>query len=117
MAGFSTELQRNVNLQLGSNDFGPFNIDDDVQSVDIEFARVQWTNPAARLDVAWECVIGAAVIMRGRITAFGGPAPVGKPNIVSDRLDLPPGSGRQIRGTYTVSGERIRTTITLRATV
>lgn len=44
MAGFSTELARNLNLQLGSSSFGPFLIDDDVKRIGITFTVEAFTS-------------------------------------------------------------------------
>lgn len=119
MAGFSTELVRNVNLQLGTFDFGPLLVDDDVQSIKLTFDRANWTNVNARLDVSFEQSTGPdSWRFVAGIVAFGGPpAPPPRPNITSLTIPLTPGAGRRIRGTYTVSGQRIRTTITAIATV
>lgn len=115
MAGFSTELERNVNLQLGSKAFGPFLIDNDVRSVAITFDRTNWTNPAARLDVSLECSIdnGPFRFMTG-FTAIGSqPIPDRPQNVSFIRVTLPSGGNRRVQGVYAVSGQRIRTTVTL----
>lgn len=114
MAGFSTELERNVNLQLGTRNFGPFNIDDDVVSVRIAFNRSNWTNPDARLDVSLEVSVnGEPFRFMSGFTATGGPAVPGRPNVSAVNVILPAGTSRRVQGTYVVSGQRIRTTVTL----
>lgn len=119
MAGFQTVLQNNVNLQLGSNNFGPFVIDNDVQSFEIRLSGENWTNPAQRLDVTIEQSTdggpfeGIAGISGTGRTSVG---PSGNRDLISG-VSLRPGVNRRIQGTYVLSGQRLRTTITVRAIV
>lgn len=117
MAGFSTELARNLNLQLGSSSFGPFLIDDDVKRIGITFTRDNWTDPVQRLDVSLEeSVNGGPFKFMTGIVAVGGPAPAPpRPNVTAVSIELSPGTVRRVQGTYTCSGARIRTTITVEA--
>lgn len=121
MAGFETILENNVNLQLGTKPYGPFLVDADVRSIHIVFSRNQWTNPAARLDLIIACNgtrDGQPFSSSVSLVAVGGPAIVGRPNDVRLRYDVPAGvTGRQLSGTYVVSGQRLRTTVTLIAEV
>ena len=91
MAGFDTELARNVNLQLGSNDFGPFLIDDDVKSFGITFDRANWTDPTARLDVNLEISInqGPFTILGGLVASGGAAPPPPRPNVTFLTITLP----------------------------
>ncbi len=117
MAGFSTTLENNVNLQLGSKAFGPFLIDDDVKFINITFDRDNWTNPAARLDVSLEISNnGDTFRYLAGFTASGGPPPPPpRANVSAVTVSLPAGTNRRIQGTYAVSGQRFRTTVTVAA--
>lgn len=117
MAGFRTELARNLNLALGSSSFGPFLIDNDVKRIGISFTRGNWTDPVQRLDVSLEESVnnGPFKFMAGFV-ATGAPAPAPpRANITTLSVELSPGTGRRIQGTYTCTGQRIRTTITVEA--
>ncbi len=118
MAGFNSTLQNNVNLQLGTQNFGPFLIDDDVQAFQIKLSGENFTNPAARLDVSLELSIdGGPFQFIGGISGIGGAAvgPRGNRDM-STMITLAPGTNRRVQGTYVLSGQRLRTTVTVSAT-
>jgi hypothetical protein len=119
MAGFNSTIANNVNFQLGSHEFGPFLIDDDVRTVKITFTRDQWTNTAARLDVVLEVSIanGPYQALAGFTASGGPPFPAPRPNQVSVNVSLPEGSQRRVRGVYSVAGARFRSTVTIQAIV
>lgn len=119
MAGFKTELARNVNLTLGTASFGPVLIDNDVKRIGLSFSRENWTSPDQKLSLTIEeSVDGAAFKFLASLTASGVVAPAdGRENVTSITIDLSPGSNRRVRGSYTCSGQRIRTTINVIAEV
>ena len=119
MAGFNTTLQNNVNLQLGSVDFGPFLVDDDVTAFEIKLTGENFTNPAARLDITIEqSTDGGPFEIIGGVSGVGGAAvgPRGNRDLFT-RITLRPGVNRRVQGTYVLSGQRLRTTVTVRAIV
>lgn len=117
MAGATIELERNVNLQLGTKGFGPFAVDDDVRRVRIQVDPAQWTNPSAELAVSVQIAVnGGAFRDWFGFTASGQSAKAREGPVVVEPI-MPPGVNRQVQGSYTVSGSRFRTTITLEALV
>jgi hypothetical protein len=120
MAGFNSTIANNVNFQLGTHEFGPFLIDNDVKTIKIAFTRDQWTNTNARLDVVVEVSYENEPFreMMG-FTAFGGPPfPAPKPNVVSQSVTFTEGrTQRRVQGRYSVSGARFRSTVTIAAVV
>jgi hypothetical protein len=115
MPAFRTDIERNVNLQLGAKSIGPFSSPDDITAFRIEFSRDQWTNPEAQLAVAIQISYdnGPFVELAGFTAQGGPPPPPPRPNIVAVMVQIPPGANRRIQGTYIVTGSRFRTTITI----
>jgi hypothetical protein len=114
MPAFSTEIERNVNLQLGSKTFGPVVIDDDVVNLAITVDRANFTNPAARFDAFFDLAIdGGEMREIGGLSGVGGPAFVDRPNVLATSITLRPGVNRTARVRYTLTGARFRTTVTV----
>ena len=117
MAGFRTELARNVNLQLGESAFGPFDVDNDVARIGLRLSRENWTDPRQRIDVVIEeSIDNGPFKFVASLVATGGPAPdPPRENVTSISVDMSPGKNRRVRGVYTCSGQRIRMTVEVEA--
>lgn len=111
-APISVEIDRNVNLALGTRNFGPIAVPDDVKGCSITIDRSQWTDPAATLSVQLEISVnsGGSWAPWLALTSIGGTDAT--MTITGMSRALPPGTGRQIRGNYVVAGARFRSTIT-----
>lgn len=111
-APISVGIDRNVNLALGTRNFGPIAVPDDVTACTLAFDRSKWTNPAATLSAQLETSVDGGATWQ----AWVGLTSVGSADatmtITSMSRVLPPGTGRQIRGNYVVTGARFRSTVT-----
>lgn len=113
MAAFSQEIERNVNLAIGSKTVGPVSIDDDVRTISITIDHSNWTDPSARLSAFIECSVSDGEFRPvGGVNATGS-ATNPRGNLTMVEIALPPGKSRTVRASYTVSGARFRTTITV----
>lgn len=113
MSALSKTIESNVNLAVGSKTVGPVAIDDDVKSLSISITRDNWTNPAAILTANLEVSVAGGPFRhlcgvrssRSTDTSHG--------NTTDVMANLPPGTGRTIRATYTLTGARFRATIAM----
>ena len=110
-APIAVDIDRNVNLQIGTKTFGPFAVPDDLSRCTLVLDRTNWTDQNAKLrawfDISvnggpWEFWLG--------MTAEGGSA--GTETRMS--RPLPAGINRQIQGGYELTGARFRTTVSAR---
>jgi hypothetical protein len=116
-APLDVEIDKNVNLRLGTRTFGPVNIADDLTSCTIAFDRANWTNSAARVTLDFYFFLngvpyptnesGTHLPWFSFTAAGGGTAPVSKVT-----RSLPEGLNRSVEVVYVVSGARFRTTVT-----
>ena len=113
MAGFSTELEGNVNLRLGSGSYGPFPIDDDLTYLWLEYDASQWTDPAAVIHVEVSISIdGGPFRLWRRFGAHGRTFDPRIPkNFAGGDLRGFEGKNRRVQITYVVEGARFRTTV------
>lgn len=117
-APISLDINKNINLALGTKAFGPFDIPDDLVSCRISIDRTNWTNANAKLSARLSISVdgGPFLLWRGIDSAGSGPLTgrFGTP-ITATFIegDLPTGLNRRIQGTYVVSGARFLSTITV----
>ena len=111
-APISVDIDRNVNLSLGTRNFGPIAVPDAVTVCGLSIDRSQWTNPAAALSAQLEISVDGGATWQAWVglTSVGGTDAT--MTITSMSRALPPGTGRQIRGNYVVTGARFRSTVT-----
>lgn len=111
-APISVTIDNNINLALGTRNFGPIAVPDDVTVCRLSIARTQWTNPAAALSAQLEISVDGGATWQ----AWVGLTSVGSADATmattSMSRALPAGTGRQIRGNYVVTGVRFRSTVT-----
>lgn len=111
-APISVDIDRNVNLALGTRNFGPIAVPDDVTVCTLAFDRSQWTNPAAALSAQLEISVDGGATWQAWVGLTSvGSADATMPTTSMSRA-LPAGTGRQIRGKYVVTGNRFRSTVT-----
>lgn len=110
-APIAVDIDRNVNLAIGTRTFGPFNVPDDLSRCTLSLDRTNWTNPDAKLRAWFDISIdGGPFEFWLGMTAQGGQAGT----TTSMSRPLPEGTNRQIRGGYELSGSRFRTTVSAR---
>jgi hypothetical protein len=120
-APFSLDIDKNVNLQLGTRDFGPINVPNDISECTMSVDRNQFTNPISQLeatiiisgdplppDVFSPCELPCTFGFIAKGFATNPSIPLAK--II---MQLPPTTNRKVQGTYVVSGARFRSTITV----
>jgi hypothetical protein len=119
-APISVDIDKNVNLQLGTRNFGPVNVPDDLSICTIAFDRSNWTNVNARVNVElYFTVNGIPTPLDPNgthlpwfsFTATGGSTMIPESKVTRA---LPAGINRQAEVVYVVSGARFRTTVTIR---
>ena len=113
MAALSRTIESNVNLAIGSKTFGPVAIDDDVKSLTISITRDNWTNPSAILSASLEVSMDGIAFRHVCGVTSSGSTDTSHGNVIEVSANLPPGTGRLIRATYTLTGARFRATITV----
>lgn len=111
-APISVDIDKNVNLAIGTRNFGPIAVPDDVDVCTLAFDRSQWTNSAAALSAQLEISVDGGATWQAWVglTSVGG-TDATMPTTSMSRA-LPAGTGRQIRGKYVVTGNRFRSTVT-----
>lgn len=110
-APISVDIDRNVNLAIGTRTFGPFNVPDDLSRCTLALDRTNWTDPNAKLRVWFDISVnGSPFEFWLGMTAQGGQAGT----TTSMSRPLPEGTNRQIRGGYELQGARFRTTVSAR---
>lgn len=111
-APISVTIDNNINLALGTRNFGPFVVPDDVTVCSLSFDRTQWTNSAAALSAQLEISVDGGATWQAWVglTSVGGTDATMTTTYM--RRVLPAGTGRQIRGNYVVTGVRFRSTVT-----
>lgn len=111
-APISVDIDKNVNLAIGTRNFGPIAVPDDVTVCTLAFDRSRWTNSAAALSAQLEISVDGGATWQAWVglTSVGGTDAT--MTTTSMRRVLPPGTGRQIRGNYVVTGARFRSTVT-----
>lgn len=120
-APISVDVDRNVNLALGTKSFGPLQIPDELTFCKIEIDRTNWTNPAATLTATLNISVngGQARLWRS-ITAVGSGALTdrsGNPvTVTMIQGVLPSGINREVSGSYVVSGARFISTVSVTCT-
>jgi len=108
----SVTIDNNINLALGTRNFGPIAVPDDVTVCTLAFDRSQWTNPAAALSAQLEISVDGGATWQAWVGLTSvGSADATMPTTSMSRA-LPAGTGRQIRGKYVVTGNRFRSTVT-----
>ena len=110
-APVSFDVERNVNLALGTRTFGPFAIPDDVVACTLAFDRTQWINSAAKLSTELAISVDGAPFAFWLGMTSEGNASGGKTTM---SRALPEGINRRIQGNYVVTGARFRSTVTVR---
>ena len=111
-APISVTIGNNINLALGTRNFGPFVVPDDVTVCSLSIDRTQWTNPAAALSAQLETSVDGGATWQAWVglTSVGSADATMATTFMSRAL--PAGTGRQIRGNYVVTGVRFRSTVT-----
>lgn len=111
-APISVDIDKNVNLAIGTRNFGPIAVPDDVTVCTLAFDRSRWTNSAAALSAQLEISVDGGATWQAWVglTSVGGTDATMTTTFM--RRVLPPGTGRQIRGNYVVTGARFRSTVT-----
>lgn len=111
-APISVDIDKNVNLAIGTRNFGPIAVPDDVTVCTLAFDRSRWTNPAAALSAQLEISVDGGATWQAWVglTSVGGTDATMTTTSMSRAL--PAGTGRQIRGKYVVTGNRFRSTVT-----
>lgn len=111
-APISVTIDNNINLALGTRNFGPFVVPDDVTVCSLSIDRTQWTNPAAALSAQLETSVDGGATWQAWVglTSVGSADATMATTFMSRAL--PAGTGRQIRGNYVVTGVRFRSTVT-----
>lgn len=112
------------NYQLGSRSFGPVTLPDGVSSITVSVTRCTsatptiFSDPASKISIEIEASFdgGATWVSGGEFEALGGVhmRHDGSEGAASSATwTWPPGSGRRLRGSVTVSGSTIRTALTV----
>lgn len=111
-APISVTIDNNINLALGTRNFGPIAVPDDVTVCSLSIDRTQWTNPAAALSAQLETSVDGGATWQAWVglTSVGSADATMATTFMSQAL--PAGTGRQIRGNYVVTGVRFRSTVT-----
>ena len=111
-APISVDIDRKVNLAIGTRTFGPIAVPDDVTVCSLSIDRTQWTNPAAALSAQLEISVDGGATWQAWVglTSVGSADATMATTFMSRAL--PAGTGRQIRGNYVVTGARFRSTVT-----
>lgn len=111
-APISVTIDNNINLALGTRNFGPIAVPDDVTVCSLSIDRTQWTNPAAALSAQLEISVDGGATWQAWVglTSVGSADATMATTFMSRAL--PAGTGRQIRGNYVVTGIRFRSTVT-----
>ena len=111
-APISVTIGNNINLALGTRNFGPIAVPDDVTVCSLSIDRTQWTNPAAALSAQLETSVDGGATWQAWVglTSVGSADATMATTFMSRAL--PAGTGRQIRGNYVVTGVRFRSTVT-----
>lgn len=111
-APISVTIDNNINLALGTRNFGPIAVPDDVTVCSLSINRTQWTNPAAALSAQLETSVDGGATWQAWVGLTSvGSADATMATTFMSRV-LPAGTGRQIRGNYVVTGVRFRSTVT-----
>lgn len=110
-APISVDIDRNINLALGTHTFGPVSIPDDLTVCTLAFDRTNWTDPAAKISTQFSISVDGApfafwIGMTSQGDASGGETTMTRA--------LPPGIKRRLQGNYVVTGARFRSTVTVR---
>ena len=107
----SVDIDRNVNLALGTRNFGPIVIPDDLSVCTLAFDRTQWTDAAAKLSTELSISVDG-----GPFVFWLGMTSEGDTNGGETTMTraLPAGVNRRVQGNYVVTGARFRSTVTVR---
>lgn len=110
-APISVTIDNNINLALGTRNFGPVAVPDDLTVCTLAFDRTQWTNPAAKLSTQLSISVDGAPFefwlgMTSEGDGVGGETTMTR--------GLPAGINRRVQGNYVVTGARFRSTVTVR---
>ena len=110
-APIAVDIDKDVNLAIGTRNFGPVNIPNDVSVCSLSIDRTNWTNPSATISVSLSISVnnGPFVFWLG-MTSRGGDASATSTHM---RRDLPVGSNRRVQGNYVVSGARFVSTVSV----
>jgi hypothetical protein len=111
-APLSVDIDRDVRLAIGTRSFGPVLLPNDLTVCTFSITRNEWTDPVAVVAAQIEISVNGGVFQpwlalqsNGSGTSHWLPT--------SMKRQLPPGLNRQARGTYTVSGARFRSTVSV----
>ncbi len=110
-APISVDIDKNVNLAIGTRSFGPVAIPDDVAVCTLAFDRTQWTNSAAKLSTELSISVDGGPFVFWLGMTSEGDARGGETAMTRA---LPAGINRRVRGSYVVTGARFRSTVTVR---
>lgn len=128
MATIHTTLLNKVTLQPGQRAFGPVAVPDALSSATLTVDRTQWTDPTVVLAVTLDLSIDGGVTWASMTPSEAtDPFPIafeseggavldknGNPSLVTSMTaDFPPVSNRQLRGTITLTGGPLTTTVGL----
>jgi len=111
-APISVDIDRNVNLAIGTRTFGPIAVPDDVTVCSLTIDRSRWTNPAAALSAQLETSVDGGATWQSWVGLTSIGSADATMTITGMIRALPEGTGRQIRGNYVVTGARFRSTVT-----
>lgn len=112
-APISVDIDKNVNLAIGTRTFGPVNIPNDLSVCTLTIDRANWTNPAATVSVSLSISVnnGPFVFWLG-MTSQGTTFDAQVPKTKMTRA-LPAGLSRKVQGNYVVSGARFVSTVSV----
>ncbi len=112
-APIDVDIDRNVNLALGTRNFGPVNIPDDVSVCTFSIDRSNWTNASATMSASLDISInnGPFTFWAG-LTSRGAATDAQIPLTKMSRA-LPAGTSRRVQGNYVVSGARFVSTVSV----
>lgn len=110
-APIAVDIDKNVNLAIGTRTFGPVNIPNDLSVCSLTIDRTNWTNPSATMSVNLSISVnnGPFLFWLG-MTSQGGDSGAATTQM---RRALPVGTSRRVQGSYVVSGARFISTVSV----
>lgn len=112
-APIAVDIDKNVNLAIGTRTFGPVNVPNDLAVCALSIDRTNWTNPASTISVSLSISVnnGPFVFWLG-MTSKGATFDAQMTETKMTRA-LPAGTSRRVQGAYVVSGARFVSTVSV----
>ncbi len=112
-APISVDIDKDVNLALGTRSFGPVAVPDDASACTFSVNRANWQNASATMSASLEMSVDNGPFtfwlgMTSRGSAVDAQAPLTKMS-----RPLPDGINRRVQGSYVVSGARFISTVSV----